>query len=164
MSMLGAWISVRRVLAGTAAPGNGSSVDNGEVVHVDLSDIAPGEVLRVDWDDKPVFVRHRTANEIEQARSIETGTLPDPEADIDRVKRPEWLVVTGICTHGGCIPRGPLGRFGGWYCLCHGSQFDTSGRVRIGPARDNLGIPPYRFVSDSRIAIGEGAADQATGP
>ncbi|HEX7038301.1 MAG TPA: ubiquinol-cytochrome c reductase iron-sulfur subunit [Pseudomonadales bacterium] len=127
----------------------------GGPVEVDLSVISPGRTLQVEWQGQPVFVRHRTPAEIAAARAVASETLRDPEADAERVQRDPWLVVLGVCTHAGCTPKGPLGEFGGWYCFCHGSQFDTSGRVRSGPARRNLAVPPYAFVGAERIRIGE---------
>jgi ubiquinol-cytochrome c reductase iron-sulfur subunit len=106
-----------------------------------------------------VFIDHRTAAQIKEAEAVPMDNLPDPEADSARVQKPEWLVVIGICTHLGCIPLGqkvgdPRGEFGGWFCPCHGSQYDTSGRIRKGPAPANLPVPPYEFVDDSTIRIG----------
>jgi len=108
---------------------------------------------------KPVFVRHRTAAEIKAAEAVPMDQLIDPEADKARVKKPEWLIMVGVCTHLGCIPLGqrpndPHGEFGGWFCPCHGSHYDTSGRIRKGPAPKNLEVPPYQFVSDTFIRIG----------
>jgi len=129
-------------------------------VEVDLSSMEPGQRITVTWQKKPVFIDYRTEKQIAEAREIETARLKDPATDAERVQRPEWLVVVGICTHLGCIPLGqksgdPLGNWGGWYCPCHGSQFDTSGRVRKGPAPTNLVIPPYEFFGDKMIRIGK---------
>lgn len=126
---------------------------------VDLSAIAEGQSITVMWRGKPVFVRHRTAEEIEAARAVDLSDLPDPEADEARVQRPEWLIMVGVCTHLGCIPLGqrptdPKGAFGGWFCPCHGSHYDTSGRIRRGPAPLNLPIPEYEFLDDDNILIG----------
>lgn len=126
---------------------------------VDLSAIAEGQAITVMWRGKPVFVRHRTAAEIEAARSVNVDELADPQADEERVQRPEWLVMIGVCTHLGCIPLGqrpsdPKGEFGGWFCPCHGSHYDTSGRIRRGPAPLNLAIPEYAFLDDETIMIG----------
>ena len=128
---------------------------------VDLSPVAEGQAITVKWQGKPVFVRHRTADEIKQAESADVQTLRDPQADDVRVKegKTQWLVLVGICTHLGCIPLGqkpgePRGDFGGWFCPCHGSHYDTSGRVRKGPAPLNLAVPKYAFTSDSKILIG----------
>ena len=111
------------------------------------------------WRGKPVFIRHRTAAEIEQAESVPLAELPDPQADAARVEKPEWLVLIGVCTHLGCIPLGqkpsePRGEFGGWFCPCHGSHYDTSGRIRKGPAPLNLEVPPYEFAEDAQLRIG----------
>lgn len=126
---------------------------------VDLSKIPEGSSIKVVWRGKPVFVRHRTAAEIEAAEKVDIATLRDPQPDSARVKRPEWLILVGVCTHLGCIPLGtapsePRGDFGGWFCPCHGSHFDTAGRIRKGPAPANLVVPPYTFLSDSVVRIG----------
>ena len=123
---------------------------------VDLSKIEEGQAITVIWQGKPVFVRHRTAAEIEEARAVPLNELKDPQEDQARVKEghDQWLVMVALCTHLGCIPVGDAGEFGGWACPCHGSQFDTSGRIRKGPAPTNLVIPPYQFVSDTVIQIG----------
>jgi ubiquinol-cytochrome c reductase iron-sulfur subunit len=126
---------------------------------VDLSKIAPGDSVTVVWRGKPVFVRHRTAEDIEAAVSADDTAMPDPQPDAARVQRPEWLVTIGICNHLGCVPRGqrptdPKGEYGGWFCPCHGSHFDTSGRIRKGPAPTNLSVPDYAFLDDKTIRIG----------
>jgi len=126
---------------------------------VDLSAIEPGQSITAVWRGKPIFVHHRTPEEIEAARRDDDVPMPEPEPDEDRVQKPEWLVLVGICLHLGCVPRGqrttdPKGDFGGWFCPCHGSHFDTSGRVRSGPAAQNLAVPEYTFISDDRIKIG----------
>ncbi len=121
---------------------------------VDLSPVEEGQSLTVVWRGKPVFIRRRTAKEIEEAENVPLDDLPDPQTDSERVQRPEWLVMVGICTHLGCIPLGEQGVFGGWFCPCHGSHYDTSGRIRIGPAPDNLAIPEYQFLDDTTIRIG----------
>ena len=128
-------------------------------VEVDLSPISEGMGITAMWRSKPVFLRKRTQAEIEQARAVETSALPDPQPDEARVERPEWLVVIGICTHLGCIPLGnkqsePRGEYGGWFCPCHGSHYDTSGRTRKGPAPTNLPVPPYEFVNDTTVKLG----------
>jgi ubiquinol-cytochrome c reductase iron-sulfur subunit len=125
-------------------------------VEIDIAPIAPGQIITIMWRGKPVFIRHRTDKEIEEAKNTPLNKLPDPESDKDRVKagREKWLVVIGICTHLGCIPLGQQGQFNGWLCPCHGSQYDCSGRVRIGPAPTNLAVPPYEFISDTKIKIG----------
>ncbi|MBS4046330.1 MAG: ubiquinol-cytochrome c reductase iron-sulfur subunit [Alphaproteobacteria bacterium] len=121
---------------------------------VDLSQIAAGQSVTILWRGKPVFVRHRTEAEIAQAKTDDTAVLPDPQKDADRVKKPEWLVMMGVCTHLGCVPLGQKGDFGGWFCPCHGSHYDTSGRIRKGPAPTNLPVPEYAFLNDTRIRIG----------
>jgi len=126
---------------------------------VDLSPIEVGQAVTVMWRGKPVFVRHRTAEEIEAARAVDVDALRDPEPDDARVKKPEWLVMIGVCTHLGCIPLGqkpadPKGEFGGWFCPCHGSHYDTSGRIRKGPAPLNLPVPEYTFLDDATLEIG----------
>ncbi|MCC3244365.1 ubiquinol-cytochrome c reductase iron-sulfur subunit [Methylocystis sp. WRRC1] len=121
---------------------------------VDLSAIPEGQIVTVKWRGKPVFVRHRTAEEIKAAENVELSVLPDPEADSQRVQKPEWLVVIGVCTHLGCIPTGKEGEFDGWFCPCHGSTYDVSGRIRSGPAPTNLEVPKYTFLSDTKIKIG----------
>jgi ubiquinol-cytochrome c reductase iron-sulfur subunit len=124
-----------------------------------LSGIAEGQRIVVVWRGSPVFVAHRTAAEIEQAHKDDSADLRDPQRDEDRVKKPEFLIVSGVCTHLGCIPLGtkptdPKGEFGGWFCPCHGSQYDTSGRIRKGPAPRNLDVVPYKFTSDTTVLIG----------
>jgi ubiquinol-cytochrome c reductase iron-sulfur subunit len=123
-------------------------------IEVDLSAIETGQSITVTWRGKPVFIRRRTAGEISDARDVAAADLPDPEGDADRVQKDEWLVMVGICTHLGCVPLGQAGDFNGWFCPCHGSHYDTSGRIRKGPAPKNLEIPSYEFVGDSRIKIG----------
>ena len=116
---------------------------------VDVSNIQPGQSITVLWRGKPVFIKRRTEEEIEEARKV-----PHPEKDEDRAKNPEWLVMLGMCTHLGCVPLGNKGEFGGWFCPCHGSHYDTSGRIRKGPAPKNLEIPKYEFVQSNIIKIG----------
>lgn len=123
-------------------------------VEVSLAGVAPGDVLALEWQGRVVFVRRRTAAEIARERAVPLDSLRDPESDQARARRAEWVVVEGVCTHGGCIPDGPLGDYGGWYCLCHGSQFDTAGRVRAGPARQNLKVPPHEFVGELTLRVG----------
>ncbi len=128
-------------------------------IEVDLSPIAVGQAITVKWRGKPVFIRHRTKAEIEAARKDDGADLKHPEADADRAKKPEWLIMVGICTHLGCIPLGQKatdnkGEFGGWFCPCHGSHYDLSGRIRRGPAPKNLEIPTYVFLEDGRVRIG----------
>ncbi len=121
---------------------------------VDVSNIKPGQSITVLWRGKPVFIKRRTEEEIEKARQVDINKLPHPEKDQDRAKNPEWLVMLGMCTHLGCVPLGNKGEFGGWFCPCHGSHYDTSGRIRKGPAPKNLEIPKYEFVQNNIIKIG----------
>jgi ubiquinol-cytochrome c reductase iron-sulfur subunit len=128
---------------------------------VDLAPIQPGQGVIVVWQGRPVFIRHRTEAEIELAREVVLADLRDPQSDAERVKpgHETWLVVSGVCTHLGCVPGGsssnqPRGDFGGWFCACHGSQYDTAGRIRKGPAPANLPGVPYVFATDTRIVIG----------
>ncbi len=125
-------------------------------VEVDISNIKIGEEKKVMWRGKPIFIKRRTAEEIAAAQKVELAELRDPQTDSDRVKagKEEWLITIGICTHLGCIPIMGQGEFNGWFCPCHGSQYDTSARIRKGPAPKNLEIPPYEFVSDTKIKIG----------
>ena len=123
-------------------------------IEVDLAAVETGQSITVTWRGKPVFIRRRTADEITEARNVAFTDLPDPEGDADRVKKDEWLVMVGICTHLGCVPLGQAGDFNGWFCPCHGSHYDTSGRIRKGPAPKNLEVPAYEFVGDTRIKIG----------
>ncbi|KAB1202444.1 Cytochrome b-c1 complex subunit Rieske-3, mitochondrial [Morella rubra] len=116
--------------------------------------IEPGVTVSVKWRGKPVFVWHRTEEDIKLANSVDIGSLRDPQEDWERVKKPEWLVVVGVCTHLGCIPLPNAGDFGGWFCPCHGSHYDSSGRVRKGPAPKNLEVPNYTFLSDDKILVG----------
>ena len=126
---------------------------------VDLSPIEEGQSLTVMWRGKPIFIRHRTTSEIQDATGTDVDGLIHKASDESRVKNPKWLVVIGVCTHLGCVPLGQKigdskGDFDGWFCPCHGSHYDTSGRIRKGPAPLNLEIPPYEFVSDDIIKIG----------
>ena len=133
---------------------------------VDLTPIEVGQSIKVMWQGKPIFVRHRTQAEIDAARAVTMAELKDPTAendnlkgkadasDANRVEKPEWLIVVGICTHLGCIPLVNEGEYHGWFCPCHGSVYDTAGRIRKGPAPRNLEVPPYKFESDTKILIG----------
>ena len=142
-------------------------------IEVDLAPIKEGQAITVMWRGKPVFIRYRTKDEITKAAGTELKELPDararnealperaPANDANRVKKDKanWLVLVGICTHLGCIPKGQSladakGEYGGWFCPCHGSHYDTSGRIRKGPAPRNLDVPTYEFVSDTKIKIG----------
>lgn len=151
-----AWPFVR-----TLAP-NAQTVAAGAPIEVDLTPIVEGQGIKLFWRGKLVFVRSRTKAEIEEAQNVAMTSLPDPQADSARVKagRENWLVLFGSCTHLGCVPGGSAvgevrGDYNGWFCPCHGSHYDTSGRIRKGPAPSNLPVPPYTFVSDTKIRIGE---------
>lgn len=130
------------------------------VSEVDLAPIELGQRITVVWQGKPAFIDHRTAEQIASARADDDDTdLIDPESDAVRIQREEWLIVVGVCTHLGCIPLGqrsgdPLGEWGGWFCPCHGSHYDTSGRIRKGPAPKNLIVPPYEFLGEDMVRIG----------
>lgn len=128
---------------------------------VELGPIAEGQAITVMWRGRPVFVRRRTAAEIQEARAVPVSELRDPAPDSARHKpgKEQWLVVLGVCTHLGCVPLGQKptdarGDFNGWFCPCHGSHYDTAGRIRRGPAPANLAIPEYTFTSDTRIRVG----------
>lgn len=144
---------------------------------VDLSAVEVGQAIKVFWQGKPVFIRRRTQGEIEEADATPLSALKDDNArnanlagnpdatdnartsSADGEPKPEWLVLVGVCTHLGCIPLGTAsgenkGEYGGWFCPCHGSHYDTAGRIRKGPAPENLAVPPYQFVSDSVVRIG----------
>lgn len=133
-----------------------STVAAGVPIEVDLGPVAAGQAIKVFWRGKPIYISHRTKKEIEEARNVDTKSLPDPEADDKRVKtgHEQWLVVVGICTHLGCIPMSRQGEYDGFFCPCHGSSYDTSGRIRKGPAPANLPVPPYEFLADAKIRIG----------
>ncbi|WP_294541099.1 ubiquinol-cytochrome c reductase iron-sulfur subunit [uncultured Rhodoblastus sp.] len=121
---------------------------------LDISAIPEGQIVTIKWRGKPVFVRHRTAKEIADSEAVNIATLPDPQADSARVQKPQWLIVVGVCTHLGCIPIGHAGEYDGWFCPCHGSVYDTSGRIRSGPAPRNLEVPAYSFLTDAKVKIG----------
>ena len=126
---------------------------------VDLSQIEVGQSITVTWRGKPVFIRRRTAEEIETAQADDAADLIDPQTDENRVEKAEWLILVGICTHLGCVPLGQKtgesrGEYGGWFCPCHGSHYDTSGRIRKGPAPRNMDVPVYAFLSDTTVKIG----------
>jgi len=130
-------------------------------VEVDISPIQVGSGITIMWQGKPIFIRHRTDKEIAEARDVNLSELRDPQTDQSRVKagHDQWIVLIGICTHLGCIPLGNKptdmrGEWGGWFCPCHGSQYDTSGRIRKGPAPLDLYVPPYAFESDTKVKIG----------
>src|SRR5579883_618555 len=127
-------------------------------IEVDLSPIQVGQRITVKWRSQPVFIAHRTQKEISEADHVNVAELRDPQPDSARVKKPEWLIVVGICTHLGCVPLGqasgdPRGGWGGWFCPCHGSQYDTSGRIRKGPAPANLAVPEYAYVKGNTVKI-----------
>ncbi|MCE2509761.1 MAG: ubiquinol-cytochrome c reductase iron-sulfur subunit [Alphaproteobacteria bacterium] len=126
---------------------------------LDISPIEEGQAITIQWRGKPVFVRHRTAAEITAAQDVDVADLRDPESDQKRAEKPEWLILVGVCTHLGCIPLGqkqgdPRGDWNGWFCPCHGSHYDSSGRIRKGPAPKNLEVPPYVFIDDTTVRIG----------
>lgn len=123
-------------------------------VEVNIGAITEGQEITVMWRGKPIFIRHRTPKDIKSAEQVDINSLRDPETDASRVKEKQWLVMIGICTHLGCIPLGNSGNYGGWFCPCHGSHYDASGRVRQGPAPSNLVIPPYKFIGEDKIMIG----------
>ena len=121
---------------------------------VDVSGVEKGQSITVLWRGKPVFIRRRTEEEIAKAKDVKLEDLPHPETDEERAKNPEWLVMLGVCTHLGCVPLGDKGEYNGWFCPCHGSHYDTSGRIRKGPAPTNLEVPKYEFVNSNTIKIG----------
>ena len=131
-----------------------SSVKALSTTEVDISQIQPGKSVTVLWRGKPVFIKRRTQSEISEAQSVKLEELKHPEKDQDRVKKPEWLVMLGICTHLGCVPLSDKGEYKGWFCPCHGSHYDTSGRIRKGPAPVNMEVPEYTFIDDNTIKIG----------
>ena len=123
-------------------------------LEVDLAKISPGQTITVKWRGKPVFVRRRTDEDVESARAVPLNTLRDPQTDESRVVDPEWLVLVGVCTHLGCVPLPGAGDYGGWFCPCHGSHYDTSGRIRKGPAPTNLEVPEYKFLDEKTLLVG----------
>lgn len=123
-------------------------------IEVKLGDIPEGKSVTFKWRGKPLFIRHRTSEEISKERSVNVAQLRDPERDEDRVQKPEWLILIGVCTHLGCVPIANAGDFGGYYCPCHGSHYDNSGRIRKGPAPLNLEIPPYEFMDEATLMVG----------
>ena len=123
-------------------------------IEVDIGAIAEGQIVTVKWRGAPVFIRHRTKKEIQEAEAVPLDDMKDPQLDKDRVQKPEWLIVSGVCTHLGCVPLGHEGGFAGWKCPCHGSEYDTSGRIRKGPAPANLAVPAYTFLTDKKVKIG----------
>jgi ubiquinol-cytochrome c reductase iron-sulfur subunit len=133
-----------------------STIAAGAPIEVDLTPIATGQDIKVFWRGKPIYIMNRTKKQIDEARAVPIDSLKDPATDQSRVKEghDNWLIVIGICTHLGCIPIAHEGNYDGFFCPCHGSQYDSSGRIRQGPAPLNLYVPPYQFVSDTKIQIG----------
>ena len=123
-------------------------------VEVDISSLEEGQSKTVLWRGKPLFIKHRSKKEIDDAINVNINELPDPEKDEKRVQNPKYLVLVGVCTHLGCVPASDKGEYKGWFCPCHGSHYDTSGRIRKGPAPKNLAIPPYKFKDQNTILIG----------
>ncbi|XP_065353602.1 cytochrome b-c1 complex subunit Rieske, mitochondrial [Cloeon dipterum] len=123
-------------------------------IEIKLSDIPEGKSVTFKWRGKPLFIRHRTPEEISKEQSVPVNTLRDPQHDSERAAKPEWLIVLGVCTHLGCVPIANAGDFGGYYCPCHGSHYDASGRIRKGPAPLNLEVPPYEFVDENLLVVG----------
>jgi ubiquinol-cytochrome c reductase iron-sulfur subunit len=159
-----AWPLIDQMNPSSAALAMGST-------EIDLGPIAVGQGITVKWRGQPLFVRRRTPKEIAESKAVDVASLPDPLAensslpntapatDANRATKPEWLVLVGVCTHLGCTPTIstpaiPEGDYGGWLCHCHGSQYDTAGRIRKGPAPRNLQVPVYSFLSDTRIKVG----------
>ena len=128
-------------------------------IEVNLDHIEMGQRVLIKWRGKPIFITRRNKAQIDEARAVPLGDMIDPQKDEDRAQKPEWLIVVGVCTHLGCIPVGTKrgearGEFGGWFCPCHGSHYDTSGRIRKGPAPRNLDLPTYNYLSDKLVKIG----------
>lgn len=123
-------------------------------IEIKLSQIPEGKNMTFKWRGKPLFVRHRTENEISTEAAVNLGELRDPQHDKDRVLNPKWVVVLGVCTHLGCVPIANAGEYGGYYCPCHGSHYDASGRIRKGPAPLNLEVPYYEFIDDDTLIVG----------
>jgi ubiquinol-cytochrome c reductase iron-sulfur subunit len=137
-------------------------------IEVDISAVGEGQSLTVKWRGKPVFIRNRTAKEVDEAKAVALSDLKDPVARNDNLPagaqatdanratpgKENWLIMLGVCTHLGCVPLGQQGAYGGWFCPCHGSQYDTAGRIRQGPAPENLQVPKYSFTTDTTILIG----------
>jgi ubiquinol-cytochrome c reductase iron-sulfur subunit len=140
-----------------------STIAAGAPIDVDLAPIQSGQIVKVFWRGQPIFIFNRTKNDVTLAQQVDWQKLPDPAPDFARVKpgHEQWLVLIGICTHLGCIPLAHQGNYDGWFCPCHGSQYDSSGRIRQGPAPYNLALPPYQFISDTKIRIGESSPSQA---
>ncbi|KAF2709092.1 ubiquinol-cytochrome c reductase iron-sulfur subunit, partial [Pleomassaria siparia CBS 279.74] len=151
LASLGAKATVQDFLVNMAAS---ADVLAQAKVEIDLSAIPEGKNVIIKWRGKPVFIRHRTESEIKEAEDTKWESLRDPQPDSDRRQKPEWLVMVGVCTHLGCVPIGEAGDFGGWFCPCHGSHYDISGRIRKGPAPLNLEVPAYDFPEEGKVVIG----------
>jgi len=123
-------------------------------IEINLADIPEGKAMTFKWRGKPLFIRHRTAEEIDVENAVDVSTLRDPQTDSERVQKPDYLVVLGVCTHLGCVPIANAGDFGGYYCPCHGSHYDCSGRIRKGPAPLNLEVPFYEFPEENLLVVG----------
>lgn len=123
-------------------------------LEVDLSTIKEGNCMTVKWRGKPVFVKHRTDAEIAREQAVPLAELRDPETDEARTQDPKWVVCLGVCTHLGCVPVANAGDYHGWFCPCHGSHYDGSGRIRRGPAPYNLEVPEYKFIEEGVMVIG----------
>ncbi|GFN91353.1 cytochrome b-c1 complex subunit rieske, mitochondrial [Plakobranchus ocellatus] len=123
-------------------------------IEIKLEDIPEGRSVTMKWRGKPLFVRHRTDEEIDAEAQVDISTLRHPETDLDRAKNPKFLILIGVCTHLGCVPIADAGDYGGYYCPCHGSHYDGSGRIRKGPAPFNLEVPPYEFLDDNLVVVG----------
>ncbi|XP_069757797.1 cytochrome b-c1 complex subunit Rieske, mitochondrial [Narcine bancroftii] len=123
-------------------------------VEVKLGDIPEGKNMTFKWRGKPLFIRHRSSKEIASEQAVRLSELRDPQLDSDRVKNPQWMILIGVCTHLGCVPIANAGEYGGYYCPCHGSHYDASGRIRKGPAPLNLEVPPYEFINEDLIIVG----------
>lgn len=137
-----------------------STIAAGAPIEVDLGQIPEGQVVTLKWRGKPIFVRHRSQKEIDESKAVAVASLPDPQPDSARIgtfngkPMEKWIVNIGTCTHLGCVPLNNQGEFHGWYCPCHGSHYDTAGRIRKGPAPKNLELPPFSFQSESKVRIG----------
>jgi len=123
-------------------------------LEIDLGKVPEGKSVTFNWRGKPIFIRHRTGDEIGREQAVNVSELRDPQTDQDRVTKPQWLVVIGVCTHLGCVPIANAGDYGGYYCPCHGSHYDGSGRIRKGPAPLNLEVPPHVFKEGNLLVIG----------
>lgn len=141
-----------RTLAGTWLPGPAQRI--AASIEIDLKAIPEGKSAKFEWRGKPIFVRHRTGSEITREAGVNVAELRDPQSDAERFAQPQWLVVIGVCTHLGCVPIDNAGDFGGYYCPCHGSHYDGSGRIRKGPAPLNLEVPPHNFTDEGMLIIG----------